>query len=177
MALIYITGVEGSGKSAVCKELHKLGFESHDMDDEGIACIHSKETGLPDKDIPDYKKRTADWTAQHSWRIIDSKMQKLAKSSNDNTVFLCGTADNEEDYLLLFNQVIALYAEPEVVIHRMLTRTGKNNYGKAPFEQQIVLDKYKTATEKYDRMHAIVIDSFDSIKNVVSAVLQASDLS
>ena len=37
MSLIYITGISGSGKSTVLRELAKQGYEAHGVDEEGYA--------------------------------------------------------------------------------------------------------------------------------------------
>ena len=44
MSLIFITGVAGSGKSAVCKELVARGFEAYDTDNDGMTAWVIKET-------------------------------------------------------------------------------------------------------------------------------------
>ena len=44
MALIFITGVAGSGKSAVSKELVARGFEAYDTYNDGITAWVIKET-------------------------------------------------------------------------------------------------------------------------------------
>ena len=170
MALIYITGVEGSGKSTVCQELVRRGFDARDMD-ISIACIHSRETGLPDADIPDYRLRTKEWTDQHSWRIIPDEIIDLARESKGKTIYLCGTADNEEDFLTFFDKVVALHADKATVKQRMLSRKGKNNYGKVAFELDIVFDKYRDIDAKYKRMNAKVIDATQPISKIVGEIV------
>jgi dephospho-CoA kinase len=36
MPLIYITGPTGSGKSTICSELKAEGYETYDIDSEGV---------------------------------------------------------------------------------------------------------------------------------------------
>jgi hypothetical protein len=35
--LVYVTGISGAGKSAVCHELKRRGYEAHDTDEENNA--------------------------------------------------------------------------------------------------------------------------------------------
>ncbi len=171
MAFIYITGFEGSGKSTVCTELKRRGYDAHDMDEEGIACMHSKKTGLPDTDILDYRLRTPKWTAEHSWLILKDKIEQLAIRAEHATLFLCGTAEDEKEYTYLFDTIIALYVDKKILTHRILSRTGRNTYGKAPHEMEIIMRKYNTTVQDYQELNALIVDSSVPNDRVVDIIL------
>lgn len=49
---IIITGVAGSGKSAVCDELNKLGYKAFGIEDiDGLFTMVDKKTGKPFKNF------------------------------------------------------------------------------------------------------------------------------
>ena len=59
--LIYVTGISGAGKSAVCDELQRRGYEAHDTDREENAVWVNRKTGAvtarpaaPDLEPPDW---------------------------------------------------------------------------------------------------------------------------
>jgi dephospho-CoA kinase len=37
MALIFITGISGAGKSTIAKELSRRGYEVYDTDEDGLS--------------------------------------------------------------------------------------------------------------------------------------------
>ncbi len=48
---IFVTGVPGSGKSAVCEELKKLGYRAYDIEEmQGLFLMINKKTGEIAKD-------------------------------------------------------------------------------------------------------------------------------
>src|SRR5437899_9781387 len=66
MPLIYITGVSGSGKSAVRVELVKRGYKAFDTDEDRIAAFYNNETGgIVDKP-KNAQDRSPEWYAHHT---------------------------------------------------------------------------------------------------------------
>jgi hypothetical protein len=48
MALFYVTGLSGTGKSAVLSELRVRGYHARGVDEDGYADWINKVTGTPD---------------------------------------------------------------------------------------------------------------------------------
>ncbi len=175
MSLIYITGLEGSGKSTLCEALKLRGYNAHDMDKEKIAAIHNNKTGL----ITDYPKnpadRTAEWRTKNSWQIIASKFAELEKHSKDSTVFICGTAENEKRFLNRFSMVIALVVDDETIMDRLKNRLGTNNYGKNELELKTVINKQKTINEYYKTIGVYTIDASQKIEKIADEIIFLAD--
>jgi len=66
MSLIYITGISGSGKSAVRDELLRRGFEVHGTDENDIAAFYNNGTGQVAERLNRAEDRTPEWRAQHT---------------------------------------------------------------------------------------------------------------
>src|ERR1700686_4450198 len=94
MALIWVTGICGAGKSTARQELKRRGYDAYGTDEDGIARwvnIHTGEIGQPNGKAD----RTPQFAAQHDWRVDPYKVRQLAKIGEDHPVFLCGSVGNE----------------------------------------------------------------------------------
>lgn len=171
MPLIYITGVEGTGKSTICNELVLRGFTAYDMDELKIAAICDRETGEVAVYPRDPAERTRSWRKAHSWCIVSSRFDLVEDQAANNTVILCGTAENETDFLHRFSLVIALVADVNTIKDRLLHRSGKNNYGKNPNELETVLQKQSVISGYYSDIGAHLIDSTQPIEKVVREII------
>lgn len=96
MSLIYVTGISGSGKSEVRKELLKRGFEAYGTDEDGIAAYYNNETGkIENENASDPSYRTPEWRSKHTWKVKRGKVEELAAKAKDKSVFLCGVVAND----------------------------------------------------------------------------------
>ena len=69
MPLIYITGLPGTGKSAVRQELLRRGHKAYGGAEDAIAAFYNSETGQRYDGWVEAKDRTATWKAKHTWKI------------------------------------------------------------------------------------------------------------
>ncbi len=172
MSLIYITGVSGSGKSTVQKALQKLGFDAYDVDDRDISGAYDLKTGEV-VDMPVAEERTPDWFSEHSWRILPGAVEKLKATADNNLVFLCGAAENDKDFVRLFDSIICLDIDESTLRHRIAARQD-NDYGKNEHELRQILDWHKTATEDYKKLGATVVDASQPLEKVIDTILDFS---
>jgi dephospho-CoA kinase len=171
MSLIYVTGIEGCGKTTVCKELKERGYEAYDIDDDKIAAIYNIKTNQFDYYPRNSSERTLEWRSNHQWRIKDDCIKEIARKACKNVIFLCGTADNEADYLDLFTIVFALKCDLQTILHRLESRVGRNTYGKSLIEQQAVREKYKNIDEYYKKLNAVLINSDQTISSLTNQII------
>jgi dephospho-CoA kinase len=174
MSLFYVTGVPGSGKSTVQKELHKLGFEAYDIDNPRFGCPVNKSTG-ESTTVPTIDLRTPEWFNNHEWRVSRKSIQELKNEATHNNIYLCGTATKEGLVLDLFDKVIYLNIDEQTLKQRLSSRTN-NDFGKTEHELNLILERYKIAQQKLNSLDAIIIDSTQPIKNVVNNIIKATDL-
>ena len=123
---VLITGRSGTGKSKVCSELQRRGLPAFDGDKvPGLAAWVDAATG---KHVQvDYSKPINRHTTLWKW---DSGILHALLASN-NDIFLCGSADNDLDFVGLFDKVFVLTLPPNVQRQRILDRTD-HDYGKQP---------------------------------------------
>ena len=78
---ILITGVSGSGKSAVCAELKKLHYNAYDIEEvPGLFKMVDKKTG---KVVEDQNNENVESVKQRAWICDKNKLQWLV-CSNEN---------------------------------------------------------------------------------------------
>lgn len=172
MPLIYITGISGSGKSAVRDELTKRGYEAHGTDEDGIAFFYNNETGEALTRRVTAKERTPEWRKLYTWKASRGKIAQLAEKAKDKPVFLCGTTSNDADELWdLFDKKIALHIDETTLKDRILNRTG-NDFGKNPNELAMLLEWQKTAQADYEKLGAAIVDATKPLDEVVDNVLR-----
>lgn len=171
MSLIYITGISGSGKSEVRKELIKRGYEAHGTDEDGIAAFYDNSTGEVDNEnASDPNHRTPEWRASHTWKVQRDEVEKLAEKAKDKPVFLCGVVANDNEVWDLFSKVFALVVDEDTLMHRITNRT-ENNFGQNPHELALIADWQKTAEDDYRKFGASIIDATQPLEQVVDQIV------
>jgi dephospho-CoA kinase len=167
MSLIYVTGVAGSGKSAVQSELERLGYPAFDVDQPEIGAAHNNKSNQIVA-VPDANHRTQEWFAAHSWRILRQPVEKLKHEYENSVVFLCGTAGNEKDMSDLFDKVLLLDID-EVTLRQRIASREDNDYGKSEHELQQILGKQRAM--KQNQGSVKVIDATRPLTKVVADIL------
>jgi dephospho-CoA kinase len=171
MGLIYITGISGAGKSEVCKQLKRLGYSAFNTDEDGISAWQDANgcwVDTPARDI----WRTKEWQTTHTWRYSRERLERLAAEATDATVFVCGTASNENEVWHLFSQVICLFLDDEAELQRRLSE--RDGFGKELHELAAVLGWNKTNKSNYIRFGAIMVDANQTLEQVVNDVINAA---
>lgn len=171
MGLIYITGIAGAGKSAVCEELTKRGFEAHEGDDN-LSAFYNNETGEIVDRPTIVADRTPEWRAEHTWKMSKEALQKLKAGSGNRPVFVCGVASNEDEYINVFDKVFALDVDLETMTNRINTRTT-GDFGKSPHEMETLLDWHKSTEEYYRKIGAHIVNSSRPLNEVVDEIVEA----
>jgi dephospho-CoA kinase len=176
MSLFFITGIAGSGKSEVQKELRSRGYEAYDTDEDGLAKWHNKVTGyIHPKSSIKKEARTEDFLKNHSWIVPRPDVEGLVKLSKNKNIFLCGVASNENEIRDLFDSVFELTIDDETLKHRLLTRTN-NDWGKQPHELQQTLEQQHNAKKLYHKVGPIIIDATQPIEAVVDNIVEKSNV-
>jgi dephospho-CoA kinase len=171
--LVLVTGISGSGKSAVCDELKRRGFDAHDTDSEGNAVWVRRATGEVNATPAAPPVRSPEWLAAHEWRVVVDTVEALAERAGDQAVFLCGSTANEEEVWHLFSRVIYLSIDTETLRRRVASRTT-NDFGKAEHELAAILAWHSAGEDAYRRFGAVIVDATRPLAQVVDDVLGAS---
>lgn len=170
---ILVTGVAGSGKTAVCKHIRGLGYDAYDIEEtEGMFEMYRKGTREVFKDYENTpeKIKNADW-------ICDVSMLKelLAKQEVD-VAFYCGVASNMDDIMPLFSKVILLKASPEKIKERLSSREGTDDMGNTEESRQAVLG-WKTWWEnEMEKKGVITVNTDGSPEDIAKKIIDVSKI-
>lgn len=159
-----ITGVAGTGKSTICKELKSLGMDAFDADYErGVAYWQNKITGENAK-FPTYRRRN--WSSKHHWlwdlNILQSDLWK-----NSGEVYVFGTSDNKQEAYYLFQKIFFLVTNPDMIERRLIARVD-NNFGKQEQERNLVLADLPESIIEAKNNNFVTLDTSNSSPQVMA---------
>ncbi len=171
MALIFVTGISGAGKSTVRDEFGRRGAQAYDTDEHAIAQWTNKVTGEITPLLAE-AHRTQQFLAQNDWRTDPERVRQLAEEGEEQRVFLCGSIGNEDEVRPFFEKVFLLSIDEATMRHRLLTRTA-HDFGTKPHELELLLAWNEAIDEHYLRSGAIIIDATKPPPLVVDEILDA----
>lgn len=170
---ILITGVSGSGKSEVSRQLKALGHETYDMDSiEELCVMVDKKTGLP---TPYDNNNDLEKIQKMNWLYIKDRLADIIANQKSETAFYCGFPNNLQEILPLFTKVILLTASPDNIRYRLVTRTD-NGFGESIEVQEHILNGKDALERDLREKGAVAVSTNDSVANVMTAVLKAASL-
>jgi gluconate kinase len=161
-----ITGVAGTGKSALAQELNNRGYAAYDTD-RGFSYYTDKLTG--DRVSPP-PNPTPQWYSFHQ-RVFDEKvLMNLIKKHAAEPLFVCSITANQSKFYDQFDKIFLLTSPDDVVIHRLGTRTN-SYFGRHPVDLARVVDRHKEFDQELRAAGAIPIDSTRPIETVADEIL------
>lgn len=163
-----VTGVSGTGKTTVCRELKKRGIVTIGIDEEPHLAYWVNKHGEPF--VGDEVDFNEAFLAEHDWMCDTSMLKKLIETS-EKPVVICGNCENIVDCMQLCNQTVLLACDPDVFLARIEAREG-NNYGKTPAAKEALLGYYQADNEKIMKAGAKMVDASQSLEAVVGEVCQ-----
>jgi len=163
MKRILLTGMSGTGKSTVIRELAARGYKAVDADCDEFSQWMKVNGDASTLASPVEVGR--DWV----WR--EDRIQDLLSTEDADMLFLSGCAENMPKFFPQFDSIVLLSAPADVIVERLRTRTG-NQYGKQPSEIARVLDLVESVEPLLRRAAGHEIDTSVSLEKVVATVLR-----
>lgn len=162
MKRVLITGMSGTGKSAVVAALAARGYKAVDADEPGF----SEMVGVPDGELTGLGPG-ADWV----WR--EDRIAALLATEDADVLFVSGCSPNQGKFYEQFDHVVLLTAPAAVIAERLATRTT-NDFGKDPDELSRALQLQQEIEPLLRRRAHIELDTTASLDDVIAAILRQS---
>jgi len=131
---IFITGLPGSGKTTVVKELVKRGYNAISTEDAGLNqhldTLTNQIVKRPDSPI-DYNRYKNIWKLPEVERLL----------LEGDLVFIADLNSMQNDYYKLFDKIIVLTIDKKTLEKRLLNRDNHpHDYGKHPDDLKRILN-------------------------------------
>lgn len=160
MKRVLITGMSGTGKTAVIHELEARGFEAFDLDTPEWS--HWVEARPADGLTPAEGK---DWVWQ------EERVRTLLSAPRDGMLFISGCAENMHRLYPLIERIILLSAPLDVIMARLGERSA-DGYGRTEAERVKIAQLIATIEPLLRRAAHHEIDTSGPVANAVNRILR-----
>lgn len=153
MNRILLTGMSGTGKSTLLREIDALGYTTIDTDFDDWCVWAVDNAGEPEL----------------IWD--ENRIHTLLTDVHESDLFISGTVSNQGKFYPLFDQVVLLSAPTPVIVERLAARTH-NPYGKHPDELADVLGYIETVEPLLRPTASLEIDTSAPLEDVLETILK-----
>lgn len=153
-----IEGVSGTGKTSVCKELRRRGFQAINGDTD-LAYQGDPETGEPTD------AGRSHW--RHIWHV--DRVRALVADQSERFTFFCGGSRNFSKFQELFDDVFVLEIDLDT-LHRRLDQRADDEFGAQQSERDLVVRLHRTKEDT--PRNGITIDATAPLAQVVDEILR-----
>ena len=161
---ILIEGLSGTGKTSVCDELQRRGYQAIHGDRE-LAYQGDPETGEP---------TDGGGQEHHIWHV--DRVEALVANRDEAVTFFCGGSRNFAKFIHLFDAVFVLDVDLETLDRRLDERPDADWGGGKPIDREVIARLHRTKEDIPS--DGILIDATAPIADVVDEILrQAMHLS
>lgn len=163
MSRVLITGMSGTGKTTIVRELSSRGYKAVDLDCDAFSMWVTAE---PDPEFPDNEVQPGrDWV----WR--EDRVRALLSGHDDDPLFVSGCASNMAQFVASFDLIVLLSAPDAVIVERLGSRQG-SAYGQSPEEVARVLRLRQTVEPHLRQIAGLEIDTSDPDQSAAALVLR-----
>jgi len=165
---ILVTGVSGTGKTTVLRELEKQGFATVGLDETpGLSHWVHKKTGEKLVKKADFSK---EFLSEYEW-VCDLEMLDSLLAQYDESVVVAGNVENILECMEYCDETLLLVCAPETFFARIDTRSD-NEYGQSDEAKEFIMSYYERDNKKCLEAGAIAIDAEQSVEKVVEDVME-----
>ncbi|WP_344310206.1 AAA family ATPase, partial [Fodinicola feengrottensis] len=168
MSVYLVTGVSGSGKSTLAQALNDRGIAAIDTDEDQELARFVDAAGAVVR-RPDEPDR--EWLAAHHWAWNPARLDELLAAHRDETLFLCGNADNATDFGDRYAQVFLLAVDEVTMLRRLADPSRTNDYGLVGDTGELVKRWRPGFQRRLLAVGAIPIDANAPLPTVIDSLL------
>ena len=179
MALHFITGAAGAGKTTVSTELSLRGYEIHDTDDPhhtGIAGWHERSTGLYIAGFNELEM-TEDNLNTYIWALTPAALANFSERAKTDTIYLSGRLREADNVLAACKNIAFLTLSGEVIRERLTKRAqipGEVTWGREEWQIARSIEANIRVEQEYRDLGAVMIDADRPIQLVADDILAAT---
>ena len=159
---ILVTGTPGSGKTTLVNYANRMGDTNFiDTDDtKGLCEWRDFNTGEVLGLVEEIKiTGTDDWYKKHGWYWRESKIMELC---NDNpNIIICGSSENIVEFYKVFDKIIILRKNEEVLIQNLNSPERSNPFGKTTKQRSGFMKWQKYLIDEAKPFNPLYIDTND----------------
>jgi len=156
-----VEGVSGTGKTSVCEELQRRGYQTIHGDRE-LACQGDPETGAPMDSLTH---------EHHIWHV--DKVKALVANEDEAVTFFCGGSRNFAKFIDLFDGVFVLDVDIDTLNRRLDERPDSEWGGGKPVAREVVARLHRTKEDI--PQNGILIDATAPITHVVDEIVRRAE--
>lgn len=166
-----ISGVSGAGKTAVCTELQRRGYQAIHGDRE-LAYQGDPDTGQPTDGLK-HEHSAIFISEHHIWDV--EKVKAIVANQEEAVTFFCGGSRNTSKSIALFDGVFVLEVDLDTSLRRIAERVALDptDWGGTPAEREITVRMYHSKEEL--PQNGTIIDATAPLARVVDEILRQSD--
>ena len=151
--VVLVTGMSGSGKSAVLVELARRGHRVVDTDYGGFS-----------EEVP----FSSEGEREQLWRE-DRIDELLEEHDDDRVLFISGCVSNQGKFYSRFDEVVLLSAPADMILERVGTRTT-NDFGKTAAQRDLIVEDLAAYEPRLRATSTMEIDTRAPLHEVVDAL-------
>ena len=157
-----IEGVSGTGKTSVCTELQRRGYQAIHGDRE-LRYKGNPETGAPTDTL------TSDRHLSPLWDV--EKVQALIANKDEAVTFFCGGSRNFSQFIELLDGVFILDVDLDTCLRRIDERVALDptDWGGRPEERELIARLHQTKEDIPNS--GVTIDATRPLEQVVDEIL------
>ena len=157
-----IEGVSGTGKTSVCTELQRRGYQAIHGDRE-LRYQGDPETGTP----------TDDRALSPLWDV--EKVKAFVADQDEAVTFFCGGSRNFSKFIDLLDGVFVLEVDLDTCLRRIDERVALDptDWGGRPEEREIIARLHQT--KEAIPQNGIIIDATPPLARVVDEILRQTE--
>jgi hypothetical protein len=153
-----IEGLSGTGKTSVCTELQRRGYQAVHGDRE-LAYQGDPETGEPTDGFAH---------EHHIWDV--TKVAALVADQDEAVTFFCGGSRNVAQFIDLFDGVFVLEVDLDTLNRRLDQRPDSEWGGGRPTDRELIVRWHRTKADVPTT--GIPIDATASLGQVVDEIVR-----